>query len=471
MIRQNQNLLNALNMLLDTLLVFASYPAAAYIRFEVMNGQRGLDMLDGPYLVLAALYGIALVAAYYCAGLYSSRRARNTGNDVFLIFAMNAVGALAMMAFMYITRIMEFPRLAVFLFWLVSSLLVAGKHCVTFAVVHYYRGRGYNQKHTILVGSGPLAREYCRSIEANPQMGFCLDGYLGTAGAAELGPCLGGYQELPRVLRERFLDELVVALEPYETGYLKTILAAADKEGVRISIIPFYSEYIPAHPRIDVIGQSKLINMRATPLDNIAWAVLKRTMDIVGSLLLILLSSPLMLIAAIGVKLSSPGPILFKQERVGKNKKPFMMLKFRSMRVNGTESTAWTTESDPRKTRFGSFIRKFSIDELPQFFNVLKGDMSLVGPRPEIPYHVDHFKEEIPLYLVRQQVRPGITGWAQIHGLRGDTSITERVKYDIWYIENWTLGLDFYILFKTALGGWMNNEQVKLDGSKEFKDA
>ena len=153
----------------------------------------------------------------------------------------------------------------------------------------------------------------------------------------------------------------------------------------------------------------------------------------------IILTSPIMLFAAIGTRLSSPGPVLFRQERVGKGKKTFKMLKFRSMRITGTEDTGWSTQDDPRKTKFGSFMRKFSIDELPQMFNVLAGQMSLIGPRPEVPFHVNHFKDEIPLYLVRQQVRPGITGWAQVNGLRGDTSIEERVKYDIWYIENWSL--------------------------------
>ena len=175
--------------------------------------------------------------------------------------------------------------------------------------------------------------------------------------------------------------------------------------------------------------------------------------------MLIVLTSPIMMGVAIGVKLSSPGPIIFKQERVGLNKRPFMMYKFRSMRVNAAEDSAWSTNSDPRKTRFGSIIRKFSLDELPQFFNVLKGDMSLVGPRPEIPFHVEHFKEEIPRYLVRQQVRPGLTGWAQINGLRGDTDIAERIRYDIWYIENWTVALDIKILFRTVFGGKMVNDE------------
>ena len=182
--------------------------------------------------------------------------------------------------------------------------------------------------------------------------------------------------------------------------------------------------------------------------------------SICTSLLLIVLTSPLMLFAAVGVKLSSPGPVLFRQERVGLNKKPFYMYKFRSMRVNDRQTTGWSTDNDPRKTRFGSFIRKFSIDELPQFFNVLKGDMSLVGPRPELPFFVNQFKESIPLYMVKHQVRPGITGWAQVNGFRGDTSIKGRIEHDIYYIENWTILFDIKILFMTVFR-FSNSEKLR----------
>jgi lipopolysaccharide/colanic/teichoic acid biosynthesis glycosyltransferase len=174
-----------------------------------------------------------------------------------------------------------------------------------------------------------------------------------------------------------------------------------------------------------------------------------------------------MLAAAIGVKLSSPGPVLFKQTRIGHNQKPFVMYKFRSMRVNDVQDSAWSKNEDPRKTKFGSFIRKTSIDELPQFFNVLKGNMSLIGPRPEIPFHVDHFKDEIKQYLVRHHVRPGLTGWAQVNGLRGDTPIDERVRYDVWYMENWSLALDIKILCMTASGGMVNEERIVKESRKE----
>ena len=174
----------------------------------------------------------------------------------------------------------------------------------------------------------------------------------------------------------------------------------------------------------------------------------------------ILLFYPVMLIVAMLVKLTSPGPAIFCQDRVGYGKKVFRMYKFRSMRLNDSQDTGWTTSDDSRRTRVGEFIRKYSIDELPQLFNVLKGDMSLVGPRPEVPYYVEQFKNSVPRYLVRQQVRPGMTGWAQVNGLRGDTSIEKRARYDRWYIENWSLLLDLRILLKTALGGFVNDETI-----------
>ena len=182
--------------------------------------------------------------------------------------------------------------------------------------------------------------------------------------------------------------------------------------------------------------------------------------DIVFSLLGLILLSPVMLAIGVGVKMSSPGPVFFVQERVGRDKKIFKMLKFRSMRVNAEEATGWSTDADPRKTVFGSFLRKTSLDELPQLLNVLVGQMSLVGPRPEVPFHVDHFQREIPQYLVRQQIRPGMTGWAQINGCRGDTDIEKRIELDLWYINNWCVRLDMEILIRTILGGFVNDERI-----------
>ena len=241
-------------------------------------------------------------------------------------------------------------------------------------------------------------------------------------------PYLGDYEQLEAVVDRLKPDEVVATVGSGEQDLIGKVIQICEKTGTKVSLLPYYAAYMPSNPEIDNINGLPVINLRRIPLDNMGNAFVKRAMDIVGALALIILTSPLMLVAAVGVKLSSPGPVLFKQERVGKDKKTFYMYKFRSMRVNSEEKTGWSRNSDPRKTRFGALIRKFSIDELPQFFNVLKGDMSLVGPRPEVPHYVEQFKEEIPRYMVKHQVRPGITGWAQVNGLRGDTSIRDAVS-------------------------------------------
>lgn len=464
MIRKNQKLLNFINMLLDGIIIFVSYLISVWIRFAVLDGKWWLNILEPNFLIIVAIYSVIIVTAFFAFQLYGSFRYKSIGTEGTTICVINGVGVLIMMAIAYTVRMNEFPRLVMLIFWITADLLLILKRVVVRGILKYYRALGYNLKYIIVVGDGTLAHRYMENVKKQSWLGVSILGYVSAVEKEELGERLGCYEELESILESNFVDELVVALEPHEVIYMKQVLEVADKEGIRVSIIPFYDEFIPSHPSIEVVGDSKLINMRSTPLDKIGWAFLKRSFDIVGSIILIVLTSPIMLLVAIGVKLTSPGPVLFKQERVGKDKKPFKMLKFRSMKIvdmKDTQDTAWSKDNDPRKTKFGSFIRKCSIDELPQFFNVLKGDMSLIGPRPEIPYHVRHFKEEVPLYLVRQQVRPGITGWAQVHGLRGDTSIEERVKYDIWYIENWSVGLDLLILWKTVFGGMINNENVR----------
>ena len=462
MIRKNQRMLNAVNMALDAILIFVSYLVATYIRFGIMYGQKPVleQGWNLHFLRAAGLYTVALVAAFYAFKLYGSYRFQSQIRELSVIFMINAVGVSVVTGFLYVTKIVDFSRLALFLFFVFSTLSVSAKRICLRALLRYFRKQGYNQKHVIVVGNGHFARQYIEDVKKRPYLGFVVDGYVSKTDKPGMGRRLGEYEELEAILERYSADELIVALEPHEIRFMEQVLACADKEGTKVCIIPFYNDYIPTHPVVDVVGRTKLINIRTTPLDNVLWQIVKRVMDFAGALVLIVLTSPLMLIAAIGVRLSSPGPIIFKQARIGKNKKEFRMYKFRSMRVNDTENSAWSTNVDPRKTRFGSFIRKYSIDELPQLFNVLKGDMSLVGPRPEIPFYVRQFKEKVPLYLVRQQVRPGMTGWAQVHGLRGDTSIEKRVEYDIWYIENWSIWLDIRILFMTAFGGLKNSEQI-----------
>jgi Undecaprenyl-phosphate glucose phosphotransferase len=323
-----------------------------------------------------------------------------------------------------------------------------------------FRSKGLNLKHVLIVGAGEVANEYLEVIKANTSYGYNYSGYVADRSDFK-GEKLGNYDDLYEVLNRRKPDEVVCALDLCDAKYIENVVSDCEKSGTKISIIPFCYKYIPSQPYIDQIGDIPLINIRRIPLDNLGNAFTKRAMDIICSLILIILVSPIMLIAAAIIKCTSKGPIIFKQKRVGLNKKIFTMYKFRSMKVNCQEQTGWSTDCDPRKTKFGSFIRKFSIDELPQFFNVLKGDMSLVGPRPELPHFVDNFKNEIPLYMVKHQVKPGITGYAQVSGYRGDTSIKKRIEHDIYYIENWNILMDISILFQTAFKGFKNNEKIK----------
>lgn len=470
MIKENQKILNFLNILGDAAIIFISYFPALRIRFEVLDGVWSINLYSGEFITLVAVYSVITVFIYYLMHLYSPKRFDLPWSMTLRIFGVNAVCTLGLVTVLYLGYEMEFSRLALAIFYLISSVLVVIKHGITKAVLQYYRRKGYNLKHVILVGSGLLAHQYAADVISNPQMGFQIDGYISDEEHPELGKWFGPLYKITEILATHDADELVIALGAREERRVPAVIIAAHKEGIRTHIIPAYNEYIPPHPYINVIGDTKLINLNATPLDNIGPAGIKRLFDIVASFLGIVLTSPILLATAIGVKLSSPGPVFFVQERVGKDKKVFKMLKFRSMRVNAQENSGWSKLDDPRKTKFGAFIRKLSIDELPQLFNVLVGQMSLVGPRPELQFHVDHFKEEIPQYLVRQQIRPGMTGWAQINGFRGDTSIEQRIHYDLWYINNWSLMLDAKILMRTVLGGFLNPETVPAKEKPETEE-
>ena len=258
-------------------------------------------------------------------------------------------------------------------------------------------------------------------------------------------------------MRRRWPDcAITLSLGDYDK--LERIVDMCEKSGVHTKFIPDYNSLFPSNPYTEDLMGLPLINIRYVPLSNTLYAFIKRCMDIAGACFCLVLFSPVMLAAAIGTAISGGGPVIFKQERIGMHGRPFQMYKFRTMieQAPEDEERAWTTKEDARVTRFGRILRKTSIDEMPQFVNVLMGNMSLVGPRPERPQFVEKFKEEIPRYMVKHQVRPGITGWAQVNGYRGDTSIRKRIEYDLYYIENWSIGFDFKILLMTIFRGFIN---------------
>lgn len=456
MIRENQTLINKINILLDWFLIFAAFLLGFELRFLLFEGRVTVPLKS--YIILALAVTPMQLIAYKFIGVYDSGRKKKTKHVLWsIIFCNFAFFALIMMA-LYISKDIDFSRGALFIFFALENIFILLKHILVRKVLRHLRGKGYNQKFIIFVGNGTMVQTCLDELRSSPELGYTVIGYVADADGDIDAPRLGGLGRLEDILVNYKPDEVIAALNAEEYYALQHIIGTCEATGTRLYIVPYYAQWLPMRPYIDSLNGIPLLGIRRVALDNVVNAFLKRTADIVCSLLLIILTSPIMLVAAVGVKLSSPGPIIFKQERVGREKKTFYMYKFRSMRVNSEENTGWSRNRDSRKTRFGSFIRKYSIDELPQLFNVLKGDMSLVGPRPEIPHYVEQFRREIPLYMVKHQVRPGMTGWAQVHGLRGDTSIEKRIEYDIYYIEHWSLALDLRILFMTVRH--VRNEEV-----------
>lgn len=458
MIKENQNLLNKFNAFSDIIILFLSMIFAYVIRFHIFYSDTDYIRL-GTYIQFSIIIIPINLIVFNFFNLYHSFRTTTFIKECTQIIKANTVLTAILLSLLFAFRLVDISRWVLIAFYFVNITLIITKRFILRKTLSKYRSKGLNLKHVIIVGGGEVANEYLDVIKSNKQYGYNYSGYVANNSNFK-GEKLGDYDDLYDVLNKDKPDEVVCALDVSDSHFLENIVSDCEKTGTKISIIPFCYKYIPSQPYIDQIGNIPLINVRRIPLDNLGNAFTKRAMDILGSIVLIICTSPIMLVTALIIKCTSKGPIIFRQKRVGLNKTTFTMYKFRSMKVNSEEETGWSKNVDPRKTKFGSFIRKFSIDELPQFFNVLKGDMSLVGPRPELPLFVDNFKNEIPLYMVKHQVKPGITGLAQVNGYRGDTSIKKRIEYDINYIENWSLLMDISILFQTVFKGLKNNEQL-----------
>ncbi len=461
MIRKNQAFFNRLNQLLDILLVIVCYAFSSWFWLVLRNKDFvNMATISGRTLLTSFAYSLALSLFFMSVGFYGGTRTRRLGWKLKIILIGTTASLLVSSFLLYLLRLQDFSRGVLFVFYGTTVASLSLKYYAMRLVMRRLRAKGYNIKQEIVIGTGALARQYVEDVLNEQSLGIHVLGYVGDArkGAKQI---LGGFDDLDRVLANPEIDDVVIALEPEEYSRIRDLIGACEKNGVKYYVIPFYNDVIPANPVIENVGRSKLINMRANRLESVGWATLKRAFDFTASGIGLLVLSPLFVLIALGVKLSSPGPVLFKQVRVGYKRQEFNMLKFRSMKMNDQETTAWSTNEDDRRTRFGSMLRKTSLDELPQLWNVFKGDMSLVGPRPELPYFVEKFKETIPFYMVKHQVKPGITGWAQINGLRGDTDIETRVQYDLWYIENWNVGLDLRIMFKTVFGGMLNSETLR----------
>lgn len=449
---------------MDGVIAIFSYWLAWFVRFRSTVFFK-ISYESVPYPVyMTALFAVVpfLLVLYSACNLYSANRIRGRRNEIASIMQANIIGVLVFMAVLQLLRQRDWSRAMIFIFFGINFVFDIGARLGVWAILKKIRKSGLNQRNILLVGYSRAAEEYIDRIVQNPQWGYNIRGILDDrieAGTVYQGiKVLGRIDNLMVILPENHLDEIAITLGLSEYFRLEEIVALCEKSGVHTKFIPDYNNIIPTKPYTEDILGLPVINIRYVPLSNTFPAAVKRLMDIVGSIFGIIIASPVMLVFSIIIKLTSKGPLIYKQERVGLHNHPFMMYKFRSMVVQDEdkETHAWTVRDDPRVTRIGRIMRKTSIDELPQLFNILKGDMSLVGPRPERPFFVEKFQEEIPRYMVKHQVRPGMTGWAQIHGYRGDTSIRKRIDYDLYYIENWTLGLDIKILFLTIFRGFVN---------------
>lgn len=472
MIKDNQKLLNHLLVILDGLFVILAFSIAYFLKFSIYSPLVRIGFLTpqfGYFLfkqyTQALLFIVPIYLIIYSSfHLYAPRRTFGKRIEIWNIFKSNILGILFFIGVLYFMKIsIRYSRWFTIYFFVVNIFMSIFFRMSLRLILKYFRRKGLNLKHIILVGYSNICECYIDQIKSNPSWGYQIHGII--SDNKPIGftyrdvPVIATTNSLPVLLDEHSdLDEIAITLGLKDYQKLENIVGICEKSGVHTKFLPDYNHIIPTKPYIEDVNGIAVVNIRKVPLNNWLNMMLKRIVDIIGaSVALIIFSIPMLVISCI-IKATSPGPLIFSQIRVGMHNKKFKMYKFRSMceQTESSEKKAWTVKDDPRVTPIGRFIRKTSIDELPQLINVLKGEMSLVGPRPERPYFVEQFKEEIPRYMIKHQVRPGLTGWAQVNGYRGDTSIQKRIDCDLYYIENWTLGLDFKILIMTFFTGFVN---------------
>ncbi len=469
MIKNHQKTLNRIYVTIDLILVVAAYALSYGFRFlwlgwiPLFSEKPGTYLEFGVYMSYLWFILPGYLIILLTNGVYRPQRSSGRFLEIMRIVRINIVGIFYIMALLFLVKEINISRVFLVFFFFINVFLELAYRFVLRRTLRKLRKEGYNIKHILLVGYSRTAEGLIDRMMANPQWGYHVIGILDDLmenGTRYKGvPVIGPLSSLEQQLEDYDLDEINITMRMDDYVHLAEMVAKCEKSGVHTKFLPDYQDIIPTIPYMEDLEGLPVINIRKVPLSSSELnRFIKRSMDLIlGSVALLIAAVP-MLVVAIIIKCTSKGPVFYAQKRVGFRNKEFMMYKFRSMEVQeeSKEKTAWTTFKDPRVTPIGKFIRKTSIDELPQLWNVLKGDMSLVGPRPERPFYVEKFKEEIPRYMVKHQVRPGMTGWAQVNGYRGDTSIRKRIDYDLYYIENWTPGFDILIMFLTVFKGFIN---------------
>ncbi len=462
MIRQNQRFFNLALVIIDMIVIAFSLIFAWFVRFQsdlfIREPNLGFGYYSLSLLVIIPLY----ILLYNVFDLYKPQRDKSVRSLPVNIIKANAMGLLMLVTFLFIIEQIDYSRYLLALFAVFSTIFSSIERIIFRQSLRFIRSKGFNIKYILMIGGGVLGEKVATKLNQRESLGYNIIGFLDDN--IEKGhkiadsQVIGTIDDLCDVILTNQVDKVIITISPRHYILLESIIDLCERYGVKAEIVPDYYRYFPAKHYIDMIDDIPIIDVRYVPLDSSFKKVIKRVSDLIFAITGITLLSPVLLFTAIIIKLTSPGPIIFKQERIGFNRKKFVMYKFRSMEIQEkeTEKHQWTIEDDPRTTKFGSFIRKTSIDELPQLFNILKGDMSLIGPRPERPYFVEKFREEVPDYMIKHHVRPGMSGWAQVHGWRGNTSIKKRIEFDIYYVENWTLFLDIKIFFLTLIKGFVN---------------
>jgi len=451
-------LIPLLTVLFDVVAIEGAFLFSYWLRFfspftDLFPVELGVPPLE------AYVYGSFLVIPvwlflFHTREMYATRRTIHFSDEFFPIVRVVVIGMLVVMAAAFFYRAFSFSRLV---FGLLALSSVAFLSLGRFAVLKIEQQRyrlGHDIKKVVLVGANETARRIFQAIKDRPSLGYHVIGYFSASSQQKLrvsgATRLGTITAVPHYLRNHSADLVLLALPHTEHSKLFTLIRDCQGLNVEMMMAPDMVELMTSRVRVEEIEGVPFIQVREASLT--AWnRILKRSFDILFALVVLALASPVLLILILVIKATSRGPAFFLQERVGLDGELFRVMKFRTMRTNAEKETGpvWAAKNDPRATAFGRILRRFSLDELPQLFNVLSGEMSIVGPRPERPYFVERFKDQIPKYLDRHRVKTGMTGWAQVNGLRGNAPIEERTKYDVYYVENWSLVFDVKIILKT----------------------
>lgn len=463
MLKQRSQLFELLFMVTDLLTVSIAWVLAYWIRFEVdfIPAEKGVPPIHN-YLSLLLFIWLIWAFLFKRMGLYKPMRGVRPLREIWLLINANLMATVFFIAATYLFRekSVPFSRLVFVYFGLFVTIGTLLERSMLRYLLREIRRRGYNLRYMLIVGAGKLAGDIASRIRKRRELGIQVVGCLSKDGSQKKGPrgipVVGSYSELSKILKELEVDQVAVALPLEDNHLLAQIMSSIGDSLVDVKIIPDLYGFSSFGRAIEEFEGLPVISLRSSPLEGIN-LVLKRAVDVLVACLALIVLSPIMFLIALLVKLTSRGPVFYAQERVSLDGTPFKIMKFRTMSKDAEcDGPGWTTKGDSRVTLIGRWLRSLSLDELPQLFNVLRGDMSIVGPRPERPVFIEEFRKRIPGYMLRHKVPAGITGWAQVHGWRGDTSIEKRIEHDLYYIENWSLLLDIKILLLTFARGFVN---------------